>query len=102
MVPGSASRGTMSMTDRTPNRTYLGVSIAWSYTFAILLLVFIFTILVPDADGPSPWDREAFESGVLEMAANFRVLDELADLGIVKVADVGDGWFDVDLDLIRV
>jgi len=83
-------------------RAYLGVSIAWSYVFALLLMVFIFTILVPDANGPSPWDGEAFRSGVLEMAANFRVLDELADLGIVKVADVGDGWLNVDLDLIGV
>jgi hypothetical protein len=84
------------------DRAYLGVSVAWSYVFAILLMVFIFTILVPDADGPSPWDGEAFRSGVLEMAANFRILDELADLGIVKVADVGDGWLNVDLDLIGV
>jgi uncharacterized membrane protein YbhN (UPF0104 family) len=84
------------------DRTWLGASIAWSYAFAILLMVFIFTILVPDADGPSPWDGEAFRSGVLEMAANFRILDELADLGIVKVADVGDGWLNVDLDLIGV
>lgn len=84
------------------DRAYLGVSIAWSYVFAILLMVFIFTILVPDADGPSPWDGQAFRAGVLEMAANFRILDELADLGIVKVADVGDGWLNVDLDLIGV
>ena len=84
------------------DRTYLGVSIAWSYVFAILLMVFVFTILVPDADGPSPWDGQAFRAGVLEMAANFRILDELADLGIVKVADVGDGWLNVDLDLIGV
>ena len=84
------------------DRAYLGVSIAWSYVFAILLMVFIFTVLVPDADGPSPWDGQAFRAGVLEMAANFRILDELADLGIVKVADVGDGWLNVDLDLIGV
>jgi hypothetical protein len=84
------------------DRSYVGVSVAWSYVFAVLLMVFIFTILVPDADGPSPWDGQAFRSGVLEMAANFRVLDELADLGIVKVADVGDGWLNVDLDLIGV
>ena len=84
------------------DRAYLGVSIAWSYVFAILLMAFIFTILMPDADGPSPWDGQAFRAGVLEMAANFRILDELADLGIVKVADVGDGWLNVDLDLIGV
>lgn len=84
------------------DRSYVGVSVAWSYVFAVLLMVFIFTILVPDADGPSPWDGQAFRSGVLEMAANFRVLDELADLGIVKVADVGDGWLNVDLDLIGI
>lgn len=80
----------------------LGLSVAWSYAFAALLLAFIFLILVPDADGPSPWDAEAFRSGMLELFANFRVLDDLADLSIVKVADVGEGWFDVDLDLIGV
>lgn len=91
------------MTNRaSAHRAYLGISIVWSYVFAILLMVFIFTILVPDADGPSPWDGQAFRSGILEMAANFRILDELADLGIVKVADVGDGWLNVDLDLIGV
>jgi uncharacterized membrane protein YbhN (UPF0104 family) len=91
------------MSTRTASdRAYLGVSIVWSYIFAILLMVFIFTILVPDADGPSPWDGQAFRSGILEMAANFRILDELADLGIVKVADVGDGWLNVDLDLVGV
>jgi hypothetical protein len=89
-------------TRASSDRAYLGVSIVWSYIFAILLMVFIFTILVPDADGPSPWDGQAFRSGILEMAANFRILDELADLGIVKVADVGDGWLNVDLDLIGV
>ncbi len=63
---------------------------------------FIFTILVPDADGPSPWDPSAFRKGMMEMIANFRILDELADLGIVKVADVGEGWLIVDLDPIGV
>lgn len=80
----------------------LGISVAWGYGFAILLMVFIFTILVPDADGPSPWDATAFRKGVLEMIANFRLLDEMADLSIVKVADVGEGWLIVDLDLIGV
>jgi uncharacterized membrane protein YbhN (UPF0104 family) len=80
----------------------LGLSVAWSYGFAVLLLAFIFLILVPDADGPSPWDPEAFSSGTLELFANFRILDDLADLSIVKVADVGEGWFDVDLDLIGI
>ena len=70
----------------------LGLSVVWSYVFAILLVAFIFLILVPDADGPSPWDAQAFQSGMLELFANFRILDDMADLGIVKVADVGDGW----------
>ena len=80
----------------------LVVSVVWSYAFALLLMLFIFLILVPDADGPSPWDGEAFRSGMLEMFANFRLLDELADLSIVKVADVGEGFLNVELDLIAV
>jgi len=84
------------------NRQQLGISVAWSYVFALLLMLFIFTILVPDADGPSPWDGRAFRSGILEMAANFKVLDDLADLGIVRVADVGEGWLNAELDLIVV
>jgi hypothetical protein len=80
----------------------LGVSVAWGYGFAFLLIVFIMTILVPDADGPSPWDPTAFRKGVIEMIANFRILDEMADLSIVKVADVGEGWLIVDLDQIGV
>jgi len=86
----------------TSDRQYLGISVAWSYVFALLLMLFIFTILVPDADGPSPWDGQAFRSGILEMAANFKVLDDLADLGIVRVADVGDGWLNAELGLIVV
>ena len=65
-------------------------------------MLFIFLILVPDADGPSPWDGEAFRTGILEMFANFRILDELADMGIVRVADVGDGFLNADLDLVGV
>ena len=80
----------------------LGLSVAWGYGFAALLLVFIMTILVPDADGPSPWDPTAFRKGMIELIANFRILDELADLSIVKVADVGEGWLIVDLDQIGV
>jgi len=80
----------------------LGVSVAWGYGFAFLLIIFIMTILVPDADGPSPWDPVAFRKGVIEMIANFRILDEMADLSIVKVADVGEGWLIVDLDQIGV
>ena len=80
----------------------LGLSVIWSYLFAILLMVFLFVILVPDADGPSPWDARAFRSATLELFANFRILDELADLSVVKVADVGDGFLEVDLDLIAV
>lgn len=80
----------------------LGLSVVWSYVFAALLIVFIFVVLVPDADGPSPWDANAFQSALLELFANFRVLDELADLGIVRVADIGTGLLNVDLDLIAV
>jgi len=80
----------------------LGVSVAWGYAFAALLIVFILTILVPDADGPSPWDATAFRKGMIELIANFRILDELADLSIVKVADVGAGLLIVDLDMIGV
>jgi hypothetical protein len=81
---------------------HLGVSVAWGYGFAFLLIIFIMTILVPDADGPSPWDPVAFRKGMIEMIANFRILDELADLSIVKVADVGEGWLTVDLSQIGV
>jgi uncharacterized membrane protein YbhN (UPF0104 family) len=80
----------------------LGLSVAWGYGFALLLIAVILTILVPDADGPSPWDPVAFRSGMIELIANFRILDELADLSIVKVADVGDGWLVVDLDQVAV
>jgi hypothetical protein len=81
---------------------YLGISVAWGYAFAVLLIVFILTILVPDAEGPSPWDPVAFRKGMIEMIANFRILDELADLSVVKVADVGEGWLIVDLDQIGI
>src|SRR5687768_1035198 len=81
---------------------YLGISVAWGYAFAVLLIVFILTILVPDAEGPSPWDPVAFRKGMIEMIANFRILDELADLSVVKVADVGEGWLVVDLDQIGI
>ena len=80
----------------------LGVSVVWGYGFAVLLIVFIFTMLVPDAEGPSPWDPTAFRKGMIEMIANFRILDELADLSIVKVADVGEGLLNVDLEQIGV
>jgi hypothetical protein len=82
--------------------TLLGISVAWGYGFAALLIAFILTILVPDADGPSPWDATAFRNGMIEMIANFRILDELADLSIVKVADVGEGLLIVDLEQIGV
>jgi len=75
-------------------------SVGWGYVLGFLLMLFIFLILIPDADGPSPWDAEAFQSSVLEFFANFRILDELADLSVVKVADVGEGLLKVDLDLI--
>ena len=80
----------------------LAVSVAWGYALAFILMLFIILILLPEAEGPSPWDTVAFQSGVIELFANFRILDELADLSIVKLADVGEGWFKVDLDLISV
>ena len=80
----------------------LGLSVAWGYLFALLLFGFILTILMPDAAGPSPWDATAFRKGLIGLIANFRILDELADLGIVKVADVGDGLLNVDLEQIAV
>ena len=95
----------MALDSRTPDtgdQGPLGLSVAWGYGFAVLLMLFILTILVPDADGPSPWDPVAFRQGMIEMIANFRILDELADLSIVKVADVGEGWLIVDLDQIAI
>ncbi len=80
----------------------LGVSVVWSYAFAVLLLLFIFVILAPERTGPSPWDGEAVRASTLELFANFRILDDLADLGFVKVADVGEGFVDVNLDLMVV
>ena len=80
----------------------LRLSVAWGYGFGVVLMLFVLLILMPEAEGPSPWDGESFQKGILEMAANFRMLDELADLSIVKVADVGTGFLDVDLDLIGV
>ena len=80
----------------------LGLSVAWGYGFAVLLVLFILTMLVPDADGPSPWDSTAFRQSMVGMIANFRILDELADLSIVKVADVGEGLLTVDLEAIAV
>jgi uncharacterized membrane protein YbhN (UPF0104 family) len=88
-------------TSKAPS-TPLGISVAWGYGFALLLIVFILTILVPDADGPSPWDPVAFKKSVIELIANFRILDELADLGIVKISDVGEGLLIGDLDQIGV
>lgn len=83
-------------------RGSLSVSVGWGYALAFFLILFIFLILVPDAEGPSPWDAVAFQKGLLEMFANFRILDELTDLSIVKVADVGKGLLNVDLDLVSV
>jgi uncharacterized membrane protein YbhN (UPF0104 family) len=39
---------------------------------------------------------------MIELIANFRILDELADLSVVKVADLGDGLLTVDLEQIAV
>ncbi len=80
----------------------LSLSVAWGYVFGFVLMAFVLLILVPEADGPSPWDTVAFRSAILELFANFRLLDELADMGILRVADVGTGFLTVDLDLLRV
>ena len=89
----------MSDTNRS---SLLGVSVAWGYAFGVLLLVFLLAFLVPEPVGPSPWDPTAFRKAMVEMIANFRILDELADLGLVKVADVGTGVVAVDLEMIAV
>jgi hypothetical protein len=89
----------MTTRDQSP---LLGLSVAWGYGFALLLITFILTILVPEPEGPSPWDPTAFRKGMIEMIANFRILDELADLSIVKVADVGEGLLTVDLEQIAI
>ena len=80
----------------------LSTSVGWGYVLAFVLMIFIFTILIPNVDGPSFWDTVTFQKSFLEMFANFRFLDELADLSIVQVADVGKGIFKVDLDLVGV
>ena len=80
----------------------LSLSVAWGYVFGFLLMAFLLLILIPEADGPSPWDAIAFRAALLEMFANFRLLDELADMGILRVADVGSGFLTVDLDLLGV
>lgn len=80
----------------------LGVSVAWGYVFGFVLMLFVLLFLLPEAKGPSPWDPVAFRKGILELFANFRILDELADMGIVRVADVGHGILNVDLDLLVV
>ncbi len=80
----------------------LSLSVAWGYVFGFLLMAFLLLILIPEADGPSPWDTIAFRAAILEMFANFRLLDELADMGILRVADVGGGFLTVDLDLLGV
>src|SRR5262245_37454865 len=80
----------------------LGLSVVWGYAFGILLFVFILTVLMPEPEGPSPWDGTAFRKGLIELIANFRILDELAAMGIIKVADVGDGLLNADLEMIAV
>lgn len=80
----------------------LSLSVAWGYVFGFVLIAFVLLILVPEADGPSPWDAVAFRAAILEMFANFRLLGALADMGILRVADVGGGILTVDLDLLGV
>lgn len=88
--------------DRTGNDGSLTVSVVWGYLFGVLLLLFVFLVLMPEAEGPSPWDPVAFRKALLELFANFRILDELADMGIIRVADVGKGILNVDLELLAV
>lgn len=80
----------------------LSVSVAWGYAFAFVLMAFVLLVLLPEAEGPSPWDALAFRSAILGLFANFRLLDDLAALGIVRVADVGGGFLTVDLDMLAV
>ncbi len=80
----------------------LSLSVAWGYVFGFVLMAFVLLILVPEADGPSPWDAVAFRAAILELFANFRLLEALADMGILRVADVGEGFLTVDLDLLAV
>lgn len=89
-------------TDQDGRPRSLTGSIIWGYGFGFLLMLFVVLILVPEAGGPSPWDPVAFRSAILELAANLKILDELADLGLVRVADVGTGLLNVDLDLLAV
>ena len=42
--------------DIAVDRRSLGLSVAWGYAFGLLLFAFVITILMPEADGPSPWD----------------------------------------------
>jgi hypothetical protein len=86
----------------TNRSSLLGLSVAWGYAFGGLLLAFLIAFLVPEPQGPSPWDPTAFRKAMVEMIANFRILDELADLGLVRVADVGSGVVSVDLEQIAV
>lgn len=80
----------------------LGVSVAWGYIFGFCLMFFVFVILLPEAEGPSPWDPDAFRRAILGLFANFRILDELADLGFVRLADVGSGMLNVDAGALAV
>ncbi len=80
----------------------LGLSVVWGYLFGFLLFAFVMTMLMPEADGPSPWDPTAFAQGLVGLIANLRILDEMAALGLVKVADVGGGLLIVDLEAIAV
>jgi uncharacterized membrane protein YbhN (UPF0104 family) len=80
----------------------LGLSVMWGYVFGLLLFAFVMTMLMPEAEGPSPWDPTAFAQGLVGLIANLKILDEMAALGLVKVADVGGGWLIVDLEAIAV
>ncbi len=92
----------MTMQEKRAANAPLGVSVAWGYIFGFLLMIFLFVVLLPEAEGPSPWDPIAFRKAILGLFANFRILDELADMGIVRLADVGSGMLDVDAGPLAV
>ena len=59
---------------KSPRNGSLTSSVGWGYVFGFLLMLFVLLILLPEADGPSPWDPVAFKSETLKLIANFRIL----------------------------
>jgi hypothetical protein len=93
---------TLPSHDKQGTNSLLGVSVAWGYLFGFCLMAFVFVVLLPEAEGPSPWDPIAFRKAILGLFANFRILDELADMGLVRLTDVGSGLMDVDAGPLAV